>query len=111
MDLSRWFHVRFDEQHVFCQAEPPGAKPWSDQFAWGDVVRVCFEVTDFLQPDNLYVFVRQRPESYVIPMEAEGGPTLLDELIRRKLFDAELAIKAASAVEGLYCWPEPESEA
>jgi hypothetical protein len=28
------------------------------------------------------------------------------EIIRRDLFDAELAIKIASATEGLYCWPE-----
>ena len=108
MKLSRWFHVCFDEHNAYRKAEPPGAELWSDQFAWGDVVRVCFEVTDFLQSDNLYIFVRQRPESYVIPMKAEGGPALLDELIRRKLFDAGLAIKAASAIEGLYCWPEGE---
>ncbi len=63
---------------------------------------------DFLEPDSLYVFVRQRPESYAIPMEAEGGLELFDELIRRKLFDAELAIRAAMATEGLFCWPEGE---
>ncbi len=103
-----WYHVRFDEHGVFRKAEPPGAKSWNDQFEWSDVIRVCFEATDFLQSDNLYIFIRQRPESYVIPMEAEGSAELFDELIRRKLFDAELAIRAASAVEGLYCWPEGE---
>jgi hypothetical protein len=41
-------------------------------------------------------------------MDAEGGQALLDEIIRRKLFPAELAIRAATATEGLFCWPEGE---
>jgi hypothetical protein len=41
-------------------------------------------------------------------MEAEGGQALLDEIIRRKLFPAELAIRAATTPEGLFCWPEGE---
>jgi hypothetical protein len=108
MELSHWFHVRFDEHRVYRNVSPPGKPAWSDQFAWSDVVRVCFEAGDFLESDSLYIFTRQRPESYVIPMEAEGGQALLDEIIRRKLFPAELAIRAATATEGLFCWPEGE---
>jgi len=108
MELSHWFRVRFDEQGVYRNVAPPDKAPWSDQFAWSDVVRVCFEARDFLESDSLYIFVRHRPESYAIPMEAEGGQALLDELIRRKLFDAELAIRAATTPEGLFCWPERE---
>jgi hypothetical protein len=44
MELSQWFHVRFDEHGVYRRAEPPGKEPWSDQFAWADVMRVCLEV-------------------------------------------------------------------
>ncbi|MGQ0602486.1 MAG: hypothetical protein ACT4QE_12430 [Anaerolineales bacterium] len=58
----------------------------------------------FLGSDKLYVFRQQRPESYVVPLEAEGAQDLLGELIRRKLFDAEIAITAESS-EGLFCWP------
>jgi hypothetical protein len=39
-----------------------------------------------------------------------GGPELLDELIRRGLFDAKVAIEAASATEGLFCWPPLDQE-
>jgi len=106
MELSQWYHVRFDDHGVYRNVAPPGKEAWGDQFAWSDVVRVCFEAGDFLEPDSLYVFVRQRPESYAIPLEAEGGQALLDELIRRRLFPAELAIRAATATEGLLCWPE-----
>jgi hypothetical protein len=108
MELGDWFHVRFDEHGVYRRVESPGKEPWSDQFAWVDVVRVCLEVRDFLESDALYIFTRQRPESYAIPMEAEGGTALLEELIRRRLFDAELAIRAAATPEGLFCWPDGE---
>jgi hypothetical protein len=55
--------------------------------------------------DGIYVFTRERPESYVIPVEASGGAHFFDELITRRLFGAELAIEAASTTEGLFCWP------
>ncbi|MCC6190870.1 MAG: hypothetical protein IT318_17750, partial [Anaerolineales bacterium] len=51
-----------------------------------------------------------RPESYAIPMQAGGGPELLQALIERGLFDAELAIQAAAASQGLFCWPPPETQ-
>lgn len=40
-----------------------------------------------------------------MPVEADGGAALLGEFMNRKLFSAELAISAASAVEGMFCWP------
>jgi len=58
--------------------------------------------------DEIYVFTTQRPESYLIPTEAKGGSELWSEIIRRGLFGPELAIKAASSVEGLFCCPPLE---
>ena len=49
---------------------------------------------------------RQRPEAYTLPLAAPDVTALLAELIHRGLFDAELAIQAASA-EGLFCWETP----
>ena len=106
MELSEWFHVSFDEAGVHREVNPPGGEAWSDQFAWGDVIRVCLKGGDLFESDELYIFTRQRPESYVIPTEAEGGLALLDELVKHRLFDAQLAIEAATATEGLWCWPE-----
>ncbi len=37
---------------------------------------------------------------------ADGGGDLWGEIINRGLFDAELAIKLATGLEGLHCWPE-----
>jgi hypothetical protein len=55
--------------------------------------------------DGLYIFANRRPESWPVPIEAAGGADLLSELIRRGLFDAGLAIAAALAPRGQFCWP------
>ena len=106
MELSEWFKVRFDDTHAYRDVRPPGREPWADAFAFADIERVCIKTADFLGTDELFVFVRTRPESYVIPTEAEGGLDLLNELIRRGLLDAQVAIDAAlSTQEELHCWP------
>ncbi len=56
-------------------------------------------------PSNLYIFTSQRPESYVIPTEADGGGALWNEIFDRGLFDPELTIQAATSDSGLFCWP------
>jgi hypothetical protein len=47
----------------------------------------------------------------VIPTEANDGETILSELIDRKPYDAELAIKAAGLTEGMHCYPDLEEYA
>jgi hypothetical protein len=101
-----WYHVRFDDDSVHRAAQPPGQPGWTDHFAFADVIRVCLEVEEFTGSDGLYVFTRTRPESYAIPMGAEGALDLLQELVRRGLFDGQLAIDAATVESGLFCWPE-----
>jgi hypothetical protein len=105
MGVETWFQVRFDEMGIHRAAQPPGADPWADTLAWADIIRVCLEVEDFVSTEGLYLFSRHRPESYAIPMQADGGPELLQALIERGLFDAQLAIDAALAETGLFCWP------
>jgi hypothetical protein len=39
-----------------------------------------------------------------------GADAFWRELLRRGLFDADLAMKVAAAEEGLFCWPEAESD-
>jgi hypothetical protein len=66
---------------------------------------VCFKAEEFLVSDGIYIFIEGRPQSYAIPLEARGGQELWSELIERGLFDAELAIQAATSTGGLFCWP------
>lgn len=105
--LLHWYHVSFDDRSVRRRAEPPGRETWEDSLAWEDIVRVCFKTGDlFYSCDELYIFTHRRPESYLIPMEAEGATGLLDEIVRRGLFDAEVLIKAAQTTEEkLFCHP------
>jgi hypothetical protein len=106
MDIADWFQVRFDAAGIYRSAQPPGAGAWADHVRWADIIRVCLEVEDFISTEALYIFTRERPESYAVPMQADGGPELLQALIEHGLFDAQMAIEAASAEAGLFCWPE-----
>ena len=108
--LKDWYHVTFDGQGITRDVAPPRKAAWSDFVPWDRIIRVCFKGGEsFLLTDELYIFTADRPESYLIPLDADGGSEVWGELIRRGLFDAELAMKAASAEEGeLFCWPPQE---
>lgn len=108
--LDEWFSVTFDDEQVSIRAEPPGKEAWSDELTWSSIERVCFKAEDLGVSDGIYVFTSARPESYAIPIEANGGLEFWDEILRRKLFDAALAIEAASATDGVFCWP-PDGQA
>ncbi len=105
--LSEWFSVGFDDAAISLQVNPPHATAWQDTIGWKRITRVCFEAGDLFESDAVYIFTDERPESYVIPVEANGGQALWFEIIKRKLFDAELAIVAAAATHELFCSPPP----
>ena len=103
--LNEWFLVTFDAETVRVRAEPPGREAWSEEFTWHSITRVCFKAEGYLLSDGIYIFTTQRAESYVVPTEANGGDELWLEIMRRGLFDAELALEAVRSNAGLYCWP------
>lgn len=103
-----WFAITLGTRSFSLQVSPPGREPWQAVIPWDSVSRVCFEAEGPLASDSLHVFTSLRPESWVIPVEAVGGQQLLDQLIRRGLFDARLAIEAVQAHCGLFCWPPEE---
>jgi hypothetical protein len=43
MDVSEWYVVEFDADRVRLSVSPPGRHPWTQEFHWADVDRVCFE--------------------------------------------------------------------
>lgn len=105
--LSEWYTVSFDDTYVYRDVRPLGGDAWKDNFKWKDIIRVCFQTGDLYSSDELYIFVTGRKESYLIPMEADGGLELWGEIIDHGLFDSKLAIKIATVSEqGLFCWPE-----
>lgn len=104
--LSEWYVVTFDQNKAYRNARPPGATPWADSFAWADVIRVCYEPSeDLMTSDTFYVFTKERPESYAIPLEAGGATALWGAILKRGLFDAETSIKISTGQLGFSCWP------
>ncbi|MBC7901550.1 MAG: hypothetical protein H7070_16025 [Saprospiraceae bacterium] len=103
--LAEWFLVQFNAENIHVDARPPGRDGWQADIRWDSIVRVCFKTGDLLDSDEIYIFTDERSESYVIPTEAGGGIDLWYEIIGRKLFDAEIAIQAASSNGEVFCWP------
>ena len=103
--ISKWFSVRFDEQAITLQVGPPGSASRREVIPWQRILRVCFKAEDIGVSDGIYIFTDERPQSYAIPIEADGGQALWNEILRRNLFAAELAIQAAMAIDRLFCWP------
>ena len=105
--IEEWFHVTFDVDSIHIHIDIPEREEVRESISWSEIIRVCFKTGDFMSPDEIYIFIKSRPESYLIPTEADGGSALWGGIIDRGLFDADLAIKAATASsEELFCWPE-----
>lgn len=101
-----WYTVTTDADVVTLQVAPRNGEAWDAKFRFDDIVRVCFEAEGLYGSDRLYVFVRDREASYVVPTAATGGAAFFGTLVERHLFDAKLAIEAATSGEGgLFCWP------
>lgn len=105
---SEWFRVRFDDAVISLQANPPNQESWAAQIKWEHIVRVCFNAGDLYNPDVIYIFTDEKPESFSIPSEADVEGALWNEILRRKLFDAEVAIEAMSSTNKLFCCPAIE---
>ncbi len=88
---------------VYRHVAPPSMEAWSDEFHWHDIIRICYQAGDFLEPDEVFVFTNQRPESYQIPMEATGASELMGELSRRGLFPLEMLLEAMQSQGELVC--------
>lgn len=101
-----WFVVTTDDHSVHLSVTPPGRPAWQADLPWNSFVRVCFAAEDLLTSDGLYLFTSLRPESWVVPVEAVGGSSLLQELISRCLFDPGVAVRAMTALSGYFCWPD-----
>jgi len=103
--LNDWFRVSFDGEKIRFDVSPPNGDEWTADVRWNSIIRVCFKAGDFLESDEVYLFSSERPESYLFPVDSVGGIDIWSEIIRRGLFNAELAIEAAASPGGLFCDP------
>ena len=101
-----WFVVAFDADVIELRVSPPGRDAWQATVTWSSIQQICFRAEGLDVSDGIYLFTENRPQSYAIPTEADGGSALWSEILRRGLFDASLAIEAAMATSPqTFCWP------
>ncbi len=109
-NIPTFFFVSFDEEsiHITISHSKGDKREW--RVLWKDIVRVCYRPFSYWSSDEIYLFVKDREESHVIPTEALGGSELWGEIVRRGLFDADLAIKVLSNGElgKAVCWPDAD---
>jgi hypothetical protein len=105
LPLRGWYSIHFDDRAISLQVNPPDGAAWNGSIQWQRIIRVCLRTGDWLESDVIYIFTDDRDESYAIPTEAEGGLALWSEILERKLFDADTAIRAATTTNELFCHP------
>jgi hypothetical protein len=109
--MMKWFEVDYDADTITISRRKLLFLKSVTVISWSRIIRICFLAGDHIKFDEVYIFTDARPESYVIPMDSFGGLQLWGEIIERGLFDAELAIEAASALsDELLCWPSEKKE-
>ncbi len=100
------FEINFDDKNIYLEIRTSETSGSSIQIKWADIIRICFKPGDYIESDEIYIFINHQEKSYRIPTEAGGGFELWMEIIRRGLFDAQLAIDISFKSEGVFCWPE-----
>ena len=99
-----WFNAQFDGSGIRLEVEPPGGSPWRAEVEWTEIERVCFRrAEDFLDSDEVILYVRRREAGYLIPIDAVGGIDLLSELMDRRLVPADRTIDIPPGE--VECWP------
>ncbi len=104
--IENWYKITFDNTAIYLNIHPSEKEAKKIEIEWTTIERVCFKPGNYIESDEIYIFTTHREESYLIPAEAFGGLELWNEIIRRRLFDAQLAIVVAAKSEGVFCWPE-----
>ncbi len=107
-NLSDWYQVSFDDSQISISAQPPGKDSWEQSITWVSIIRVLWKGEGGLTSDGVYLFTSERSESYVVPTDAEGGDSFVEELITRGYFSSNKFTEAVLNPYGIYCWPDDE---
>jgi hypothetical protein len=103
--MREWFRVEFDDDRIRASAQPPGEPPFEFELSWRDIEKVVFIAEDYLRSDWICLVGCDRDDSYDVPIEADGGLALWEEILNRGLFDRELAGEASRSLGGRFEWP------
>lgn len=105
--LDSWYFIRCDDEKMVLDVRT--ADPWLVEIRWDEIERVCLIPGDFLMTDEVYVFVRGRANSYVVPLDAHGGAELMGAM-PASVCPYELRIAFATGDPGQQFWWPPIEE-
>lgn len=104
-----WFDVRFDEYSVYLFVHPPYEAACEHNLAWEQITRVCFKAGRWPASGDVYLSTSEKPDGYLIPIDANGGKALWSEIRARGLLSNTLVHEATGAPEELFCSPRRTS--
>jgi hypothetical protein len=102
--LSTWYFIRCDTEQLTLDVRT--ATPWRAEIRWDRIERICLVPGDLWSSDELIVFVKGRENSYVIPLEANGGAELISAL-PESVCPYDLRIAFATGAAGQQFWWPP----
>jgi ankyrin repeat protein len=102
--IHEWF-VRFDEHAIHLVVHSPNQAAWEQQIAWEQITRICFRAGRWSTSGDMFLSTSEKPDGYLIPVDADGGKALWSEIRVRGLFSNAMAYEAVGAPDELFCSP------
>jgi ankyrin repeat protein len=103
--IHEWFVVRFDEQAIHLVVHPPNEAAWEQHIAWEQITRICFRTGRWPASGDMFLSSREKPDGYLIPIDADGGKALWSAIRVRGLFSNAMADEAVGVLGELFCSP------
>ena len=88
--LSELLSVQFDDDGVKILVLDRLYPASNQDFAWGDIVRICFKDGGLYSSDFIIIQLRGREQPVVVPTEAAGGSEFPGALTERGYFPEEV---------------------
>lgn len=109
--LSELLSVQFDDVRVKLLVLDRLDPEWNQDFAWGDITRVCFKDEGLYASDSILVQLNGRERPVAVPSEAKGGSEFFGALTERGYFPEEVRRRAIGETGGgIHCWPPLDSK-
>jgi len=103
--IHEWFVVHFDEHAIHLVVHPPEEAAWEQHIAWEQITRICFRTGRWPASGDLFLSTSEKPDGYLIPIDADGGKALWSAIRVRGLFSDAMADEAVGVLDELFCSP------
>jgi hypothetical protein len=103
--IHEWFVARFDDHAIHLLVHPPNQAAWEQRIAWEQITRICFRTGRWPASGHMFLSTSEKPDGYLIPIDADGGKALWSEIRVRGLFSNAMAYEAVGVFDELFCSP------